>query len=66
MGEASEDPDLILYLEENVNSLSSADLASLLDYQVFWETTKSIHTFKRNSEFETPKQRTLENYVGKD
>ena len=34
VGEASEDPDLLLYLEENVNSLTSADVASLLDYQV--------------------------------
>ena len=36
MGEASEDPDLLIYLEENVNSLASADVTSLFDYQVFF------------------------------
>ena len=35
--EASEDPDLFLYLEENVHSLTPTDIAGLLDYQVPFE-----------------------------
>ena len=44
MREASEDPDLLLYLKENVNSLTSADVASLLDYQVYFGRHQNIFT----------------------
>ena len=36
VAEASEDPNLLIYLEENVNFLASADVTSLLDYQVLF------------------------------
>ena len=44
MGEASEDPGLLLYLEENVNSLTSTDVASLLDYQVYFGRRQNLFT----------------------
>ena len=56
MGEASEDPDLLLYLEENVNSLTSTDVASLLDYQVYFGTRQNLFTPLKET-FETLKQR---------
>ena len=41
--EASEDPDLVLYLEENIQSLTPTDIAGLLDYQVTLLSTRESY-----------------------